>query len=59
MLTARIEKKFCYAGADAHLLLPHKPFVLSWTASQAYAPVSTSGRYVLYNLLANDQRPNL
>jgi dipeptidyl-peptidase-4 len=32
-----------------HLLLPHKPFVLSLDGITAYAPVSPSGRYVVYN----------
>jgi dipeptidyl-peptidase-4 len=32
-----------------HLLMPHKHFVLSMDGIAAYAPVSPSGRYVVYN----------
>jgi dienelactone hydrolase len=35
--------------AADHLLLPNKPFVLSLDGISAYAPISPSGRYVLYN----------
>ncbi len=32
-----------------HLLLPNRPFVLSLDGIKAYAPLSPSGRYVVYN----------
>jgi dipeptidyl-peptidase 4 len=35
--------------AADHLLLPNRPFVLSLDGISAYAPISPSGRYLLYN----------
>jgi dipeptidyl aminopeptidase/acylaminoacyl peptidase len=35
--------------AADHLLLPNRPFVLSLEGISAYAPLSPSGRYVVYN----------
>ena len=35
--------------AADHLLLPNRPFVLSLDGISAYAPISPSGRYLVYN----------